>query len=472
MIAKACSRQVQEVTMAQSAQARATRESVRELMPQLKADLARLVAIPSISEWGFPEHTRPALLEAHQAVVELFRGAGVESFTSLELPGTAPVITGEIPGPAGAPTVLLYSHYDVVPAGDEALWTSPPFEATERDGAIFGRGTADTKANLLVHVGALRAWGGKPPVGVKLLIEGQEEVGSPLEEGYPSEHPEVFRADAIIVADGGSIRAGQPSLTVSLRGDARITVEVRTLASNKHSGQYGGAAPDALVALLRALASLYDEHGDVAVEGLRREEWSGESYTDDEFRALAEIEPGLPIVGTGGLGSRIWTGPSITVLGIDAPAVEGAAAAVQSHARASVNVRIHPEQDAREAQAAVMRHLEAERPFGIPLEVHAGATGDGFRAESAGAAWDAMSAAMEQAWGKAPVQIATGGAIPLVKAMSEGVPEAAIFVFGACDSFANIHGPDERLLVDEWEKAVLAEAVFFEELANRAKGSA
>ena len=445
--------------------------AVSALMPRLKEDLARLVAVPSLSEWGYPEHTRPALLEAHQAVVELLREAGVESFSSLELEGTAPVITGEIPAPPGAPTVLLYGHYDVVPAGDETLWTSPPFEATERDGAIYGRGAADSKSNILVHVGALRAWEGKPPVGIKLLIEGQEEVGSPLEEGYPSANPEPFRADAILVADGGSIRAGQPSLTVSLRGDARITVEVRTLASNKHSGQYGGAAPDALVVLVRALASLWDEHGDVAVEGLRREKWSGESYTDEEFRALAGLEEGMPIVGTGGIGSKIWSGPGITVLGIDCPAVDGAPASVQSHARAVLNVRIHPEQPAAEAQAIVMRHLEAERPFGVPLQVTAGAIGDGYRAASSGPAWDAMIAAMSTAWGADTVEIATGGAIPLVKAMSEGVPEATMFVFGATDSFANIHGPDERLLVDEWEKAVLAETLFFQELADRMRGT-
>jgi acetylornithine deacetylase/succinyl-diaminopimelate desuccinylase-like protein len=445
--------------------------AIAELMPQLKEDLARLVAIPSVSEWGFPAQTRAALLEAHQAVIEIMRSAGVETFGSLELEGTAPVITGEIPAPEGAPTVLLYGHYDVVPAGDEAQWTSPPFEATERDGAIYGRGTADSKANILVHVGALRAWNGRPPVGIKLLIEGQEEVGSPLEEGYPAANPEPFRADAVLVADGGSIRAGQPSLTVSLRGDARITVEVRTLASNKHSGQYGGAAPDALVVLLRALASLWAPNGDAAVEGLRREEWSGETYTDEEFRKLAGIGADMPIVGSGGLGSRIWSGPAITVLGIDCPAVDGAPASVQSHARAVLNVRVHPEQPAAEAQTAVMRHLEAQRPFGVPLEVTAGAIGDGFRAESSGWAWDAMVAAMSAAWGAETVEIATGGAIPLVKAISDGVPDAAIFVFGCTDSFANIHGPDERLLVDEWEKAVLAETLFFEEFANRAKGS-
>ena len=441
-------------------------------MPDLKRELARLVALRSLSEWGFPEHTRATLRETYEALVTLFRGAGVERTSKLELPGAAPILTGEIPAPEGAPTVLLYGHYDVVPAGDEGAWQSPPFEATERDGAIYGRGAADSKSNLLLHVGALRAWGGRPPVGVKLLLEGQEEVGSVLEEGYPAQRPDLFAADAILVADGGSIRAGQPSLTVSLRAVADVTVEVRTLGSNKHSGQYGGAAPDALVVLLTALASLWDENGDVAVEGLRREEWGGESYTDEEFRALAETEPGMPIVGTGGIGSKIWSGPAITVLGIDCPAVDGAAAAVQSHARAVVNVRVHPEQPAAEAQALVMRHLEAARPFGVPLTVTPGAIGDGFRAPSSGPAWDAMVAAMSAAWGADTVEIATGGAIPVVKAMSEGVPDAAMFVFGATDSFANIHGPDERVLVDEWQKATLAEALFFGELARRWKGGA
>lgn len=446
---------------------RSLTESVDALLPGLKKDLAKLVAIDSVSEWGFPEHTRPALLEAHELVIELLQSVGVTDIKSLQLPGTAPVITGGIPGPEGAPTVLLYSHYDTVAAGDEAEWTSPPFEATERDGAIYGRGTADTKANILVHVGALRAWGGKPPVTIKVLIEGQEEVGSPLEEGYPTENPEVFRADAILVADGGSIRAGQPTLTVSLRGDARLTVEVRTLAGNKHSGQYGGAAPDALIVLLRALTTLWDDNGDVAVAGLRREEWPGAGYTDDEFRALAEIEPGLPIIGTGGIGSKIWSGPAITVLGIDAPAVEGAAASVQGYARASLNVRVHPEQPAVEAQAAVVAHLSALRPFGVPLTVTAGPTGDGFRASPTGPVWDAMVAAMDAAWGASTIQKATGGAIPLVKAMADAIDGATIFVFGATDSFANIHGPNERVLIDEWRKATLAEALFFHELAER-----
>jgi acetylornithine deacetylase/succinyl-diaminopimelate desuccinylase-like protein len=158
-------------------------------MPRLKEDLRRLVAIPSVSAWDFPAETREPLLAACSDIVALLEDAGLSDVDTLELPKTAPVITGQIPTPAGAPTVLLYGHYDVVPAGDESNWTSPPFEATERDGAIYGRGGADSKSNVLVHVGALRAWEGRPPVGVKILIEGQEEVGSALEEGYPTANP-------------------------------------------------------------------------------------------------------------------------------------------------------------------------------------------------------------------------------------------------------------------------------------------
>ena len=233
---------------------------VASSMPQLKAELARLVAIPSISALGFPEHTRPALLEARDAVVELLREAGVEKIDMLELPDTAPVVIGEIPGPAGAPTVLLYGHYDVVPVGDEAKWESPPFEATERDGAIYGRGAADSKSNILMHVGALRAWDGKPPVGIKIVIEGQEETGSAFTT-FPPSRPDLFAADAMVIGDMGSLRPGVPTLTVGLRGMAVVTVQVRTLAGPKHSGQFGGAAPDALITLLHALAALHDEHG-------------------------------------------------------------------------------------------------------------------------------------------------------------------------------------------------------------------
>ena len=428
-------------------------------MPQLKEELARLVAIPSVSALGFPEPRQP-LLDAYETVVGLLRDAGVENLGSLELPDTAPVITGEIPGPDGAPTVLLYGHYDVVPAGDESKWESPPFEAIERDGAIYGRGSADSKSNILKHVGALRAWEGKPPVGIKIVIEGQEETGSAFTT-YPQTRPELFAADAMVIGDMGSIRPGVPTLTIGLRGMGVVTIEVRTLAGPKHSGQFGGAAPDALLAVLRALASMHDERGDVAVDGLRREEWTGASFSDEEFRELAEIDDGMPFIGTGGLGERLWSGPALTVTGIDVLPVDGAVNAVVPFARAKVSMRIHPAQDPLEAQAALVRHFEGLRPFGIELDVKPAETGKGFFADTSGPAYDAARVALSSAWGADTVFVATGGSIPLVSALSEAAPNAEVLMFGTTDGFANIHAPNERVLLDEFEKAVLAEAEFF-----------
>ena len=437
-----------------------TAESVRSLMPQLKADLARLVAIPSVSAPNYPESTRPALLEAYEDVVALFRDAGVTILDPLELPDTAPVVIGEIAAPQGAPTVLLYSHYDVVPVGEEAKWETPPFEATERDGAIYGRGAADTKSNILMHVGALRAWGGRPPVGIKVVIEGMEEVGSAFSV-FPPSRPELFEADAMVIGDMGSFRPGVPTLTVALRGMAMVTVEARTLAGPKHSGQFGGAAPDALLALVHAIASLHDEHGDVTVPGLRREEWTGASYSDEEFRELAEVEPGVPFFGTGGLGERIWTGPAVTVTGIDVLPVDKAVNAVVPYARAKLSLRVHPEQDPAEAQAALAAYLEGLHPFGVSLTVHAAETGKGFAAATSGPAYEAASAALAGAWGRETVTFASGGSIPLVSALQEAVPRAEMLLLGTTDGFANIHAPNERVLVDEFEKAVVAEADFF-----------
>jgi acetylornithine deacetylase/succinyl-diaminopimelate desuccinylase-like protein len=445
-------------------------ERVHDLIPQLTNELSDLIAIPSISEFGFPESTHEELLRARDLIGGLLRDVGCR-VTSLDLPDTAPLILGEIPAPDGAPTVLLYSHYDVVPAGDESLWDTPPFEPTVRDGALFGRGAGDTKSNIIAIVGALRAWDGRPPVGVKVVLEGQEEVGGGALTTYPQTNPELFVADAMIIADMGNLRPGVPTLTIALRGMANVTVEARTLASAKHSGQYGGAAPDALLALIRALGTLHDEHGNVAVEGLRREEWTGGGPSEQEFRELAEVVDGQPLIGTGSLGSRVWSGPAITVIGIDAPPVDDALNAVSPYARAIINVRVHPEQDATEAQAAVVRHLEAVMPFGITIEVTPGATGNGFAASTSSRAYMAAEAAWSAAWATQTVTAGSGGSIPLVSALAAAAPNAVIVLGGTTDGFANIHGPNERVVLDEFEKTTLAIADFLGRMAADVEGS-
>lgn len=444
------------------------KDAARGLMPKLESELKALVRIPSIATTGFPSEP---LFAAHEYIVGLLTAAGVPQIGDLRIPGkTAPVILATAPGPPGSPTVLMYSHYDVVPADDVELWDSPPFEPTTRDGAIYGRGTADSKANVIGMIGALSIFEGTPPVTVKFVIEGQEEFGSPF-DNYPPEAPELFAADAMIIADVGSVRPGSPTLTVALRGSAQVIVELTTLGADKHNGLYGGAAPDARLALIRALASLHDDHGDVAVSGLLREPWAGSSYTEDEFRTLAEIQPGLPLLGTGGIGERIWSGPAITVTGIDAPPVDGAVNAVASTARAVVNLRVHPRQPAVEAQAALVRHLEALRPFGLRLMVTAGETGDGFAAAEGGPAFNAALSALSQSWDEQAELMAGGGSIPLVMALDTAVPAAEKLLFGATDGYANIHGPNERVLLDEIEKAVVAKAIFFQEYARTFAGA-
>ena len=343
-------------------------------MPQLLDDLARLVAIPSVSEPNFPEHTRPALLETYETILGLLRDVGVEKLGALELPGTAPVLTGEISTPDGAPTVLLYGHYDVVPAGDEEKWESPPFEATERDGAIYGRGAADSKSNILVHVGALRAWDGKPPVGVKVLIEGQEEVGSPLET--PRSSAGSRRTRCWLPTGATSAPASRPSQS-ALRGDAVVTVEVRTLAQREAQRPVrwrGARRSDHVVTRTR-----------IAARRARRRRSGGPAPRRVEGRIMDRRR--IPAARRDGAGAPVhWHGRSrrprlvgraITITGIDVPSVDGAVERrVAVRARQAQRSR-GPEQDAAEAQAAVMRHLEALRPFGIPLQVHAGETGTG-----------------------------------------------------------------------------------------------
>ncbi|GAB4583667.1 dipeptidase [Nocardia sp. IFM 10818] len=425
--------------------------------------LEQFVAIPSIA---FPDYPEENVRRAHDLVAEELRKSGVSDLQVLNLPDTSPVVYGRIPAPPGAPTVLLYGHYDVQPSGDESLWHTPPFTPTMKDGAMYGRGAADCKANVVAHIGALRAFGGKPPVGVTIVIEGQEEYGSAFDD-YPAEKPELFQADALLICDAGNIRAGTPTLVTALRGVADVFVEVRTLAGPVHSGQFGGAAPDALLALMAALTTLHDEDGNVAVAGLRRDTWTGADYTEAEFAEITGMAPGMPLLGTGPIGERIWYGPAITVIGLDAPPTKTAASAVVPYARAYLNVRVHPEQDPAEGQRAVIEHLRKVKPYGIELTVTGGDVGAGFAAATNGPAYAAMREAMGRAWGAEVVDSAMGGSIPLTNAMAAANPGAEVLMLGVEDSQCNMHGFNERVLLSELGNVALAEAEFFQLFADR-----
>jgi acetylornithine deacetylase/succinyl-diaminopimelate desuccinylase-like protein len=302
------------------------------LMPGLLADLERLVAIPSVAFPGYPPE--PVHQMAEEAL-RLFREAGFANAQLQEVPAGYPPVYGEIPGPKGAPTVMLYAHYDVQPAPLEQGWTSDPWTATRKDdGRIYGRGAADDKGGLVVHLGTIKVFAGKPPCTVKLILEGMEETDSNL-EAFVQANPERFACDLFIVCDMGNLRVGEPTLTTTLRGEVVCVVTLRTLAHPLHSGEFGGPAPDAMMALARLLATLHDQDGDVAVEGVSSFAWDGADLSPEEFRSSADLLAGVGLTGSGPVGARLWSRPSVSAIGIDMTSVAGSSNVLVPEARAS-----------------------------------------------------------------------------------------------------------------------------------------
>jgi acetylornithine deacetylase/succinyl-diaminopimelate desuccinylase-like protein len=384
----------------------------------------------------------------------------------LEVPGDPPALLARWPGPPGAPEVLLYAHYDVQPAPREG-WTSDPWSPAERDGRLYGRGAADDKSGVVAHVAALRAWGGRPPVGVKVLVEGGEENGRQRLVPVVEAERERLRADVLVVCDGGNQRLGEPVLETSLRGHGKLVVSVRTLAGALHSGQFGGAAPDALLALVRMLASLHDERGDVAVGGLQDGAWPGAGVPERDFRRQAGVLEGVALAGSGPVADRLWARHAISVLGVDAPGVEGAANIVVPEARAIVSVRIPPGADGAASLAAVRAHLERAAPCRARVEIEVQAPSAPVAVDLEAPAAGAAERAMRAAFGREVGRTGSGGSIPLVAALQAALPDATVIIWGAQDGDgARIHAPDESVDLGELGRIALAEALLLRELAE------
>lgn len=416
-------------------------------------DLERLVAIPSIAFAGFP---RAPLDDAATLVEALLRDAGAEP-RRIEVPDEAPAIYAELDGPG--PTVLLYAHYDVQPAPPEG-WDTDPFTPTHKDGRLHGRGAADDKSGIAAHLAALRALGGRPPVRTKILIEGAEENGRQRLLEVVDRDPDLMRADVLVIADTGNWRVGEPTLAQTLRGHGKLTVTLSTLEGALHSGQFGGAAPDALLALSRLIASLHHDDGSVAVEGLTDQDWEGADWPD--FRSQAGVLDGVELVGSGRIADRVWTRHAISVLGLDAPAVETAGNVVIPSARALIAVRVPPGADPEASMAAVERHVRAHAPWGARLEI------DVTPASTAIAlpVLPEAERALERAYGKPVARMGSGGSVPLVAKLHATYPDAAIVIWGAQDSEqARIHAANESVDLEEVAKLALAEALLLAELA-------
>ncbi|MGH8823600.1 MAG: dipeptidase [Jiangellaceae bacterium] len=440
----------------------AIRQRVTALMPQVRADLEDLVRIPSVSASSFDQSQ---VARSAEAVAELLRAEGLD--TEVVVEGGRPAVIGHIDGPEGAPTVTFYAHHDVQPPGDESDWDSSPFEPAERDGRLYGRGAADDKAGVMAHIAALRAHSGNLPVGVTVFVEGEEESGSPSLATILERHGDRLAADAIVIADSGNWAIGTPALTTTLRGEVCVVVRVQTLDKSVHSGMFGGAAPDAVTALVRLLATLHDEKGDVVVQGLDHGEAADLDYDEARFREESGLLDGLELIGTGSILSRLWTKPAITTIGIDATSIDKASNTLTAKAAAKISMRIGPAQAPKAAFEALKSHLEVNAPWGARVTVELEEHGSGFAADADGPVYDEARASFADAWGVEPVDMGVGGSIPFISDFAARYSDAAIVVTGVEDPDTRAHGANESLHLAEFEKVCQAEAIFLARLGAR-----
>jgi len=433
------------------------------ILPYAREDLEELVGIPSISA----DPSRQTDVDrAASRVAEMASAAGATEVRVVSASG-APAVIASWPAPPGAPTVLLYAHLDVQPAGLEQEWTSPPFEPTERDGRLFGRGASDDKAGVVMHLAVLRSFAGHPPVGVVLFVEGEEEIGSPSLPALLAEHRDLLRSDVIVIADSVNATVDIPALTTSLRGFLDVVVEVRLLERLVHSGLYGGPVGDALTALCRLLATLHDEHGAVTVPGLHV--GSGDSLELDEatFAAAAGLIPGALLLGSGTLAERLWHRPAVAVLGIDAPPVAEATPVLLARARALISLRLAPGDGAHRALRALTKHLTSHAPWGAEVLVTEDAHGEPCTLETSGVVYDLAQASLAEAYGNRPFETGLGGSNSVVTELVRAYPDSAVLITGVGDPASRWHGVDESLHLGMWGRACLAEALLLLRLAPK-----
>lgn len=434
-------------------------------MPRLKQLLIDLVRLESVSADGYD----PGLVRrSGETILGMLEEAGFENAQLLESSTGRPAVFAERPGPAGAPTVLLYAHYDVQPPGPIAEWESGPFDPVERNGRIYGRGSSDDKAGIVMHLGAVAAHGDDLPVGVQLFLEGEEEGGSVGLGEILETYSDLLDPDVIVVGDGGNWEVGVPAFLTSLRGVVGVKIEVRTLQSAVHSGLFGGMVPDALMALARIISSLHDDEGRVAIAGLVSEEPSGQLDIPEPLaRRLARVADGVELIGEGSIPSRLWTRPSLSVLAIDAPPVAEAINQLVPVARAKVSLRIAPGQDAATALAALKDHIRANVPWGAQVEFLYEEKGEATVIDSDNFAVKAWTDAFREAYGTEPVEMGAGGSIPFVSTFAERFPEAPLLVVGPGDPTSAIHAPNESQDIEDLERSVLSEAIALRLLAER-----
>jgi acetylornithine deacetylase/succinyl-diaminopimelate desuccinylase-like protein len=445
------------------------------------SDLKDLVRIPSVS---FPGFDPLPVRKSAEAVTKLLSKSGLKDVSILETTPDKrghPSAFGRWTGAPGRPTILLYAHHDVQPTGRAEAWTTPPFEPSERQGRLYGRGAADDKGGVSMLASAVASYlasSGGMPVNVKVLIEGEEEVGSTNLNKLLRDRRELFSADAIIIADSENFDSGVPSLTASLRGIVTVNVEVRSLSSSVHSGTWGGPVPDPALALSRMLAGLVDGQGRPAIPGLLDkvrelapdEQAALDALPFDEalFRKQANLLDGVSIVGgKGSAYEKMWRRPSLAVNAIEASSRKQAANIINDLAWARVGIRIVPDMDPQETLALLKDHLLKHAPWGVEVKIEPESPARWWRTDTRGPMFEAALAALEKGYGKKPAIVGAGGSIPFVQTMSDALGGAPALLFGVGDPYTAAHSENESLLISDWEKGCRSLICFFEIISKK-----
>jgi acetylornithine deacetylase/succinyl-diaminopimelate desuccinylase-like protein len=442
-------------------------------------DLKDLVRIPSVS---FPGFDAAPLRACADAVAALMGRHGLTDVRTLETGSGYPSVFGQWLGAPGAPTLLLYAHYDVQPVGREELWTTRPFEPSVRNGRLYGRGAADDKGGAMMHLAALNSYlraSGAIPVNVKVLIEGEEEVGSANLEKLLTGHRGLLAADAVVIADSENFDTGHPSLTASLRGIVTVTVEVRSLSSSVHSGTWGGPLPDPVLALAKMLAALVDDQGRPAVPGLtdrvrflsaeERKGLDGLPFDQETYRKQAKMVDGVSIVGgTESVYEKMWYLPSIAVNAFEASSRKQAANIINGSAWARVGVRIVPDMDPAETQVRLKEHLIRMAPWGVQVDVRFESPAHWWRTDSSGPVFEAALSALEKGYGRKPAVVGAGGSIPFVRTITEILGGVPALLIGVGDPYSAAHSENESLAISDWESACRSIIHLFAEIGERA----
>ena len=434
-----------------------------ELHHQLIADLSRLVKHPSIG--SIPAHAQDVSASA-AVVAQMLTDVGCPDVQIIEGP-CAPAIIGRFPAPEGAPTICFYAHHDVQPLGEATDWQYPPLELTHVGDRLYARGSADDKAGIVIHLAMLRAFKGKPPVGVTLFIEGEEEVGSPNIAWFLADHGDLIKADAFVILDSVNWAQSEPSWTTTLRGVCDAIIDVETLDHGVHSGQFGGAVPDALTTLCRLLATFHTDEGDVALKGVTESVHFDAVIDPVTNRESAGLLEGVHEIGTGSLADRLWAKPTFTVIGMDTVSVAQSSNTLLPSARARVSMRVPPGMKASDVLEALVTHCEENVPWGARVRVTRGSAGNPAQISTDGPLAKVGIQAYTDAFGIPPVFIGQGGAIPLVNELHEVFPEAEFLVTAIADPDSRIHSTDESVSLSDMVTTVKAQVAFLEALSEK-----